>query len=351
MQCAQCHHHPYERWSQDDYYGFVAFFSTLERKEVYRLPEDDIIFHNRKVAEMLNPGTKVKMKPKPPGGKVLEIPAEQDPRYELADWVRSKENPYFARMVVNRYWKHFFGTGLTEPEDDIRPTNPASHPALLEELAANFIESGFDLKELVRVICNSKTYQLSSDPKPGNAEDTQNYARYYPKRMQAEVLLDAVNDLTGAENSFSKQPRGVRAIALPDDNSNSESQFLTMFGRPRMDSACECERTPEANLGQSLHLINADLIQQKLSQGGGTAATLARMTDQSDEERLKDLYLRALCRAPDADEISIAKAHLEKKRKLSAEDPKALPLQDAEQQAYEDLIWVLVNTKEFLFNH
>ncbi len=351
MQCAQCHHHPYERWSQDDYYGFVAFFSTIARKEVYRLPEDDIVYHNRKVAETLNPGTKVKMKPTPPGGKTIDIPAEQDPRHELAKWVRSKENPYFARMVVNRYWKHFFGTGLTEPEDDIRPTNPASHPALLNDLAEHFKASGFDLKELVRVICNSKTYQFSSDPVKGNAEDTQNYARFHPRRMQAEVLLDAVNDLTGADNSFNKQPLGVRAISLPDDNSNSESEFLTMFGRPRMDSACECERTPEANLGQSLHLINADLIQQKLSTSGGTAALLASQADRSDEERLSDLYLKALCRAPDADELSIAKSHLKKKRQLSAEDPEKLKPQVAEQQAFEDLIWVLVNTKEFLFNH
>ncbi len=347
MQCAQCHHHPYERWSQDDYYGFVAFFSTIERKEVYRLPEDDIIYHNRKLAQALNPATQTNMKPTPPGAAALDIPADKDPRHDLAAWIRSGENEWFSTVLVNRYWKHFFSQGLVEPEDDIRPTNPATHPALLEKLSDHFVKSGYDLKSLIREICNSRTYQLDALPNEHNAEDTQNYARYYPKRLQAEVLLDAFNDVTGAQNSFSMQPRGVRAIALPDDKANQESSFLTMFGRPQMDSACECERTPEANLGQSLHLINADLIQKKLSTGNGRAQTLAKAGDRSDEERLNELYLAAVSRKPDADEIAIAKAHLEKKRK-GAEKP-GDPA--AEQEAFEDIIWVLVNTKEFLFNH
>ena len=347
MQCAQCHHHPYERWSQDDYYGFTAFFSTIDRKEVYRLPEDDIIFHNRKLAQVLNPATQVNLKPTAPGGEPLDIPAEIDPRHDLAEWVRDKENPWFATVLANRYWKHFFSQGLVEPEDDIRPTNPATHPELLERLADHFVESGYDLKSLIRVICNSRTYQLEAIPNEVNADDTQNYARFYPKRLQAEVLLDAFNDVTGAKNSFNQQPAGVRAIALPDDNSNKESEFLTMFGRPQMDSACECERTGEANLGQSLHLINADLIQKKLSVGDGRALTLAKAMDRSDDDRLTELYLTALSRKPDADELNIAKAHLVKKRK-AAEKP-ADPI--AEQQAFEDIIWVLVNTKEFLFNH
>jgi len=351
MQCAQCHHHPYEQWSQADYFGFAAFFSTIDRKEVYRLPEDDIVYHNRKPAEMQHPGTGEMLKPAVLGGEVLDIPAEEDPRRELAAWIRSPENPYFSRMLVNRYWKHFFSRGLVEPEDDIRPTNPATHPRLLEALATHFTESGYDLKELIRTICNSRTYQLSSEPNVDNGKDTQNFARYYPKRLPAEVLLDSFNDLTGASNSFNKQPAGVRAIALPDDNANKESQFLTMFGRPQMDAACECERTSEANLGQSLHLINSDLIQKKLSTGNGRAVALSKQPERSDDERLRELYLAALSREPAADELAIAKAHLKKKRDLSAADPAKLPLQKAEQEAFEDIIWVLANTKEFLFNH
>lgn len=351
MQCAQCHHHPYEKWSQDDYYGLAAFFTTMERKEVYRLPENDIVFHDRKAAEMKNPASGEVLKPTVLGGTPLNIPPEEDPRGELAKWIRSPENPYFSRMVVNRYWKHFLGRGIVEPEDDIRPTNPPSHPRLLDDLAKHFVASGFDLKDLIRIICNSRTYQLSSTPLPGNADDVQNYARFYPRRMQAESLLDSMNDVAGVENSFSKEPKGIRAIALPDDSSNQQSEFLTMFGRPQMNAACECERTSEANLGQSLHLINSDKLQAKLSNGNGRARQLAAATDRSDKDRLGELYMRALSRPPNEKEMAIAESHLKKKRDLSAADPKKYPAAKAEQEAFEDIVWVLLNTKEFLFNH
>ena len=350
MQCAQCHHHPYEKWSQNDYYHFAAFFSTIERKEVYRLPEDDIIFHNRKPAEMKNPASGEMLKPAVLGGEPLEIAAEDDPRRELANWIRQPENPYFSRMVVNRYWKHFFGRALVEPEDDIRPTNPASHPALMDGLAKQFVESGFDLKQLIRTLCNSRTYQLGADPLPENEDDAQNFARFYPRRLSAEVLLDAINDVTGSSNSFNKQPVGIRAVALPDDNANKESEFLTMFGRPQMDSACECERTGEANLGQSLHLINSDVMQSKLADGKGLAKKLAASAkDRDDNDRLNEIYLRAFSREPSAEELSQAKAHLLKKRDLSAADPKNYSIAKAEQEAFEDILWVITNTKEFLF--
>lgn len=351
MQCAQCHHHPYEKWSQDDYYGLAAFFTTMKRKAVYRLPESDIVYHNRKPAEMKNPATGEMLKPTVLGGKPLDIAPEDDPRHELAKWLRSPDNPYFSRMVVNRYWKHFFSRGMVEPEDDIRATNPPSHPQLLNGLSKQFVENGFDLKDLIRTICNSRTYQFSADPLPENTDDEQNYARFYPRRMQAETLLDSMNDVMGVQNAFSKQPAGVRAIALPDDSSNQQSEFLTMFGRPQMDSACECERTGEANLGQSLHLINSDKIQVKLSNSSGRARAMVTAKDLSDDDRLRELYLRAVSRPPNAEETGIAKAHLKKKRDLSTADPKKFPLAKAEQEAFEDILWVLTNTKEFLFNH
>ncbi len=351
MQCAQCHHHPYEKWSQDDYYGFATFFTTMKRKEVYRLPESDIVFHNRKPAQMKNPATGEMLKPTVLGGEALDISPEEDPRRELAKWLRSPDNPFFSRMVVNRYWKHFFSRGLVEPEDDIRATNPASHPQLLNGLAKQFVKNGFDLKDLIRTICNSRTYQFSADPLPENADDEQNYARFYPRRMQAETLLDSMNDVMGVENAFAKQPAGVRAIALPDDSSNKQSEFLTMFGRPQMDSACECERTGEANLGQSLHLINSDKVQAKLASSSGRAKAMAAAKNRSDDDRLRELYIRALSRPPNSKEAGIAKAHLKKKRDLSAADPKKYPLAKAEQEAFEDILWVLTNTKEFLFNH
>ena len=351
MQCAQCHHHPYEQWSQEDYFAFTAFFSTIERKNTPKLPEEDIYFHNRKTAKMENPASGELLSPRLLGETdFLEIPGANDPRFELAAWIRSEDNPYFARMLVNRYWKHFFSRGLVEPEDDIRPTNPATHPALLEELADSFIASGYDLKELIRTICNSRTYQLGSDPNAVNASDEQSFARYYPRRLQAEVLLDSVNDITGASNSFSRQPLGVRAIALPNEKATQQSEFLMMFGRPAMDTACECERTGEANLGQSLHLLNSDTIQQKLTAGNGRAAALAKATDRSDEDRITELYLHGLSREPLSDELEIALAHLAKKRKQSAADPNALSADQAEREAFEDIIWVLINTKEFMFN-
>ena len=350
MKCAQCHHHPYEKWSQDDYYGFTAFFSTLARKEIYKLPENDMVYHKIQLASYENPTTKEKLKPTPLEGEALDLPATQDPRVELARWMTSKENPYFARMLVNRYWKHFFGRGLVEPEDDIRVTNPATHPELLQELTENFKKSGHDLKKLVRTICNSRSYQLSSNPTPKNSEDRQFYARYYPRRLSAEVMLDSINDLTGSENSFNRLPIGVRAIALPDDQANKESVFLTIFGRPQNNTACECERSDEATLTQSLHLINSTAMQSKLTGSKGRAAQLAAQKDRSDQERIHELYRRAVCRDATAHELAVAEAHLKKKRGQSAADPKKLPLTTAERQAFEDIIWVVANTKEFLYN-
>lgn len=350
MKCAQCHHHPYEKWSQDDYYGFAAFFSTLGRKEIYKLPENDMVYHKMQLAAYENPTTKEKLKPTPLDGKALDLPATLDPRVELARWMTSKENPYFARMLVNRYWKHFFGRGLVEPEDDIRITNPATHPELLQELAESFKTSGHDLKQLVRTICNSRSYQLSSNPTPKNSDDTQFYARYYPRRLSAEVMLDSINDLTGSENSFNRLPIGVRAIALPDDQANKESVFLTVFGRPQNNTACECERSDEATLTQSLHLINSGAMQSKLTGSKGRAAQLVAEKDRPDQERINELYRRAVSRDATTDELAVAVAHLKKKRGQSSADPKKLPLATAERQAFEDIIWVVANTKEFLYN-
>jgi len=351
IQCAQCHHHPYEKWSQDDYYGFQAFFTTLGRKELRKMPEDDIIYHKRTRASAKNPNTNTDLLPTPLDGEPLEIPAQRDPRIELARWMCGPDNPFFAKMLVNRYWKHFFGRGLVDPEDDMRITNPPTHPRLLDELAASFIASGFDLKQLCRTICNSETYHRTSFPNADNGDDEQNFARYYPRRMSAEVMLDAINDVAGAKNSFNKQPVGVRAVALPDDSANSQSFFLRVFGRPQMDTACECERSATADLAQSLHLINSDAMHKILGAAGGRADNLSREPDADAAKRITDIYLLALCRKPTDGELQVAVNHVNKKRMLSAADPQKLPIKQAVKEAYEDIIWVVVNTKEFLFNH
>ena len=349
MQCAQCHHHPYEKWSQDDYYGFAAFLTRVGRKKGEQ-PDEEIIYHKRGAAVMQNPNTKQNLKPTPLGSDPVELEAGQDPRAVLADWLTSEENPWFARMLVNRYWKHFFSVALVEPEDDMRVTNPASHPGLLNGLAEHFASSGFDLKELIRTICNSRTYQLSSDPNEHNIADSQNYSRFYPKRLQAEVLLDAINVVSKAEENFRNQAKGIRATWLPDDKFNGESYFLTVFGRPEMDSSCECERVADANLAQSLHLINSKTIQTKLGSESGRAAILAKDKEKTDEDKIRELYLYAVSRAPNENEFDAATAYLKKKRGKAAADEKLTP-ERAEREAYEDLLWALVNTKEFLFNH
>lgn len=347
MQCAQCHHHPYEKWSQDDYYGFTAFFSAVGRKKGEQ-PDEEIIFHKRTPATMENPNTKEKLNPTPLGDDPFELAANEDPREALAEWMTSPENPWFGKMLVNRYWKHFFSVGLVEPEDDMRVTNPASHPQLLDALGTDFVDSGYDLKHLIRTICNSRTYQLSAAPNDHNATDTQNFSRYFPKRLQAEVLLDAINLVSDSQDSFQNQPAGVRATWLPDDRFNRDSFFLNVFGRPEMDSACECERVADANLAQSLHLINSETIQTKLSHDEGRAAKLAAATDQPDEKRIAELYRQTMSREPTATELGAAQNHLKMKRSKVGED---LTPETAEREAFEDILWALVNTKEFLFNH
>ena len=346
LQCAQCHHHPFEKWSQQDYYGFAAFFSTVSKKAT-NLPGEDIIFTKRAEAQAINIRSKQPVKPTGLGSPTLALAPDDDPRVALADWMGSKENPFFAKALVNRYWKHFFNRGLIEPEDDMRDSNPPSNPELLDAMAKSFVASGYDLKQLIRTITQSTTYQLSAVPNAHNAIDRQNFSRYYPKRLQAEVLLDAINNVVDAKSAFDGLPVGTRATALPDNSFNTTNYFLTVFGRPEGSSACECERTQESSLAQSLHLINAPDIQKKLTDDKGRAALLAADTKRSDEAKLTEIYQWVASRQPTPQQVKLGLAHIEKRTagKIDKE------LIAAKRQAYEDLLWALINTKEFLFNH
>ena len=335
IQCARCHHHPFEKWSQQDYYGFSAFFAQVGRKRGDTQNEEKI-YHRPGVASAKNPKTGQDVKPTGLGAAPLDLAANQDPRQAMVDWMAAKDNPFFGKSLVNRYWKHFFGRGLVDPEDDMRVTNPASNPELLEALAKDFVEHKFDLKQLCRTICTSTTYQLTAEPNEWNQDDKQNFSRYYPKRLNAEVLLDAIDQVTGTETSFGGIPAGTRAVQLPDNGFNS--YFLTVFGRPDAASACECERSSEANLAQSLHLLNSSEIQGKLTAGNGSAARLAGDKTRPHEVKIRELYLLTFSRVPTPEEMTIALAHINKNEM----DPK---------RAYEDIVWALVNTKEFLFNH
>ncbi|MDA0284667.1 MAG: DUF1553 domain-containing protein [Planctomycetota bacterium] len=347
MQCAQCHHHPFERWSQDDYYSLAAFFSQVGRKPTGTRGED-LIFHKRGVATAMNVKTGMPLKPAAFGDSVGEIPPDADPRLRLADWMSSQDNPFFAKALVNRYWKHFFKRALIEPEDDIRDTNPPTNPELLAALEHHFLTSGFDLKSLVRVITQSQAYQLSAEPNEHNLADRQNYSRFYPRRMQAEVMLDAIDHLTGATTRFANLPPGTRAIALPDNSYNNASPFLQVFGRPDSLSVCECERVQSSSLAQSLHLINSSDIKSKLAVGNGRAATLATK-EIPDEKKISELYLAAFSRQPRADELKTALEYLNEPLLDASGNP--LEKATAARGNFQDLIWALMNSKEFLFNH
>jgi hypothetical protein len=332
IQCARCHHHPFEKWSQQDYYGMAAFFARVGRKDSGIRGKENV-YHRAGRATAKNPQSGQAVPPTPLGDAPLDVDPHTDPRLVLADWLAQPDNPFFAKALVNRYWKHFFGRGLVDPEDDMRVTNPASNPELLDALAKDFVDSGFDLKALVRRICSSQLYGLSALPHEYNQDDKQNFSRFYPRRLHAEVLLDAIDRLTDSPSQFAGMPSGTRAVQLPDNA--FDSYFLTVFGRPDAASACECERSDDVNLAQCLHLLNSADVQQKVS---GQRAQALAVEQRPHSQRIRELYLRAYSREPTRDELATALAYLDQKS-------------DQVQQAYEDILWAIINTKEFVFNH
>ncbi len=308
MQCAQCHHHPYERWTQDDYWGLAAYSARLARKNMIvpgitgqQQQQQRQVLYSKANGNVINKRTNRSAVIKPLDGDAVEFDADVDPRHKLVDWMVDPSNPFFAKAVVNRYWAHFFARGLVDPIDDMRVTNPPSNPELLDALAKDFIANKFSLKHLVKTICKSRTYQLSSEPNEFNKHDKQNYARYYPRRMSAEVMFDAVTQATNSPSKFTGLPDDThaprRAIMLPDES--FQSYFLDVFGRPQRLSPCECERVTEANLAQVLHLLNSEEVQQKLSRVGGRADQLAK-DPRPDAEKVEEMFLWCLGRKPSA---------------------------------------------------
>jgi hypothetical protein len=342
--CAQCHHHPYEKWSQDDYWGLAAFFGRVAKKQIpvagAQQQTNVSIVYCRPDGTVNNKRTGKPAVIKPLDGQPLVIERGEDPRQRLVDWMADPKNPFFARAVANRYWAHFFGRGIVDPIDDMRVTNPPSNPELLDALAKTLVENHFSLKALVKAIAKSRTYQLSALPNDFNKHDKQAFARYYPKRMSAEVLLDAVCQVTDSPSQFGGLPADrfapKRAIMLPDESFGS--YFLDVFGRPQRISACECERVSEANLAQALHLLNSDEIQGKLTRQNGRADTLASAKDpRPDAEKVRDLFLWAFARKPTDSDLKAALEHIEKHKANK-------------KVAYENILWALINTKEFVFN-
>lgn len=335
LQCARCHHHPFEKWSQKDYFQMAAFFSTVSRKEG-ELPEEPIFVSRIGTASSQHPNSGETLKPAGLDDQPLDIPADEDPRGRLVDWMVAPDNPFFARSLVNRYWKHFFATGMVEPEDDMRVTNPPSNPELLDAMSEYFVEHEYDLRELLRLICTSKTYRLSSQANRHNLDDNNSYSRFYPKRLQAEVLLDAIDQVAMTTSKFSGMPDGTRSVSLPD--TGFSSYFLDVFGEPESATACECERSGEATLAQSLHLLNSKEVQTKLTSPEGLAAAFATSSD-SEGALIDQLYLTALSRHATDSEINAGTDYLNRSTR------------EKRREAFEDLVWAVINTKEFLFNH
>jgi hypothetical protein len=329
--CAECHHHPFDRWGTADYYGMTAYFSGVSVKPTGR---DEAVFVDG-VPSAKNPRTGEEIfahalgEPAP-----AKAPDPGDRRAALADWLTRPDNPFFARNLANRVWAHFLGRGLVEPVDDVRATNPPTNPELLDALAKCVIDDKYDVKALIRTITASRVYQLASKPNATNERDEQNYSRAPFKRIQAEVLLDMVCQTTGAPERFDGMPAGMRAIQLWD--SKASHYFLKVFGRPERVSACECERRHEPSTAQVLHLLNAPDIQAKLEHDAGYVAKLAQRQG-GDDSLAEDLYLTFYSRRPTDEEKANAVAYLRKVKDRRA--------------AVEDLAWSLMNSLEFVFNH
>ncbi len=336
LDCARCHHHPFEIWGQDHFYSFAAYFARLGHKGQGVSPPisggEEIIF-TRPRGEVKHPVTGKALAPRPLFGTAAELSEEGDPRQALADWMVSRENPYFARVIVNRVWADLMGRGLVEPVDDLRATNPPSNGPLLDALADDFRKNGHDLKKLIRIIMTSHVYGLSSLPKDRNVADTRNYSRHYRQRLRAEVLLDAVSDITGVPETFSAMPPNSRAMELW--TVRSQSVFLDSFGRPDPNQDPPCERTTDTTVVQALHLMNSPNLHRKVTSDTSRAATLAG-SKATPRQIVDRLYALVYCRLPTDEERAVC-------LKVFAEKGVT------RRQAVEDLMWALLNTPEFVF--
>jgi hypothetical protein len=328
MDCAQCHHHPFEIWGQEDFYGLAGYFTGLQRTSLGESRE--FIFHAGHKPTMI-PVKQIPVVTRPPGGPDLPLDQQADPRTHLADWVTSSDNPFFARLLANRLWKQLMGRALVEPEDDLRSTNPASNPPLLEYLAKELVKNEFDIRALARTILLSGVFQTSSTANASNFSDTQNFSHYPVRRIQAEVLLDAISQVTLVPEQFPGHPLGTRAIELWDNK--LPSYFLDIFGRSERKSSCECGSSGEPTMTQALHLLNAPEIEAKIQHRNGRIARIVAAGIGQDE-LVSELTRATLSRPPTAAEKAVAK-------KLFSEE--------SYEMAAQDFLWTLLNSYDFLF--
>jgi hypothetical protein len=339
MQCAKCHNHPFERWTQDDYYSLAAFFARVKQREdpiekgTQKKAEAEFIYLAR-TGEVIQPRTGKVMPPGFLGTKAPEIASTEDRRKILAEWITSDQNPFFAKSVVNRVWFHLMGKGIVDPVDDFRDSNPSANDELLDALARDFVEHGFDIKHTIRVIMTSRTYQLSAQTNKFNKDDEKYFSHAVTKLYTAEQLFDALCAVTDVPEAFAGMPPGTRAMQLPDGEFNHP--FLKTFGQPERELACECERESESNLAQALQLINGPAVNDRLRNPNNLVGKLLAKK-LPDSQMLEELYLTTLSRFPVQGEVQVALAHV-----LRATD---------QRKAWEDVHWALINSKEFLFRH
>lgn len=331
IQCAQCHNHPFDRWTMDDYYSFAAFFSQIGRKRSED-PRESIIY-NRGSGEVRHLVDKRVMKPKFLGGEAPDTRGK-DRRVVLAQWLASDDNPYFATNLSNIVWAHFFGKGIINEVDDVRVSNPPVNPELLNELAKRFTEYNYDFKKVVRDICTSRTYQLSTQTNPSNERDLTNFSHALPRRLRAEVLLDCISQVTSAPNKFRGLPLGARAVQIADGNTST--YFLTTFGRAKRDTVCSCEVRMEPSLSQALHLLNGDTVNSKIVQGKFVASRMKE--GKKPLEIINEMYISCLSRKPTDKEYSSLIQVLDENKKDEA-------------NTLNDVFWSLLNSREFIFNH
>jgi len=330
IQCAQCHNHPFDRWTMDDYYGFAAFFTQIGRKRTDD-PRELVVF-NSGSGEINHPLGGRRMAPKYLGGEVPDV-VGKDRRGLMAEWLASPKNPYFATNLSNMVWTHFFGLGIINEVDDVRVSNPPSNSELLEELGKKFTEYNYDFKRLVKDIVLSNSYQLSTQTNPSNESDTKNFSHSSIRRIKAETFLDCISQVTETKNKFPGLPLGARAVQIADGQVSN--YFLTTFGRATRESVCSCEVKLDPTLSQSLHLLNGDATTQRITQGNLIGKLLKEK--KTPEEILDEIYVRCLSRMPSADEKTkvLALVNAEKDKK----------------QVLEDAFWAVLNTREYMFNH
>ncbi len=332
IQCAKCHNHPFEKWTQDDYYGIAAAFKRVGRKDG-RLPNDELIYITTS-GEVTQPRTGETMKTRLLLQGEVAVPNDQDRRVVFADWLTAPENPFFAKSIANRIWGHVMGRGIVEPVDDFRDSNPPSNPELLAYLADELVRSGYSAKSLIRTIMTSRTYQLSSQRNELNADDEIYFSHTNTRMLTAEQLLDSICQVTGVDESFKGMPAGTRAIALVDPPDGHK--FLQVFGQPQRELPCECERSTDSNLSQALQLINGPTVHEKLRADNGRIHRWIA-DGRSNEEIIRQLYLIALSREPEPPEVQTSLAHIANSQDRTT--------------ALEDVAWAIINSKEFLFQH